>query len=146
RRAGRRKFTAAPDRWDGGFRRGQRDLRQGHDARLVRRARDDPPVRRRPIAQESATDDQIAADGAEIVRVPAGATVVAEHKILVRADLPGVVADGPPAEVLDIWLLEAHAVYIDPPIADGDRLAGQTDHALDEVMRRIGGVVKNDHV
>src|SRR5690606_4100359 len=107
---------------------------------------DDPPVRRRPVAQEGATDDQIAADGAEIVRVPAGATVVAEHKILVRADLPGVVADGPPAEGLDIWLLEAHAVYIDPPIADGDRLAGQADHALDEVMRRIGGVVKNAHV
>src|SRR5688572_30081947 len=99
--------------------------------------RDERPIGWRPIAQEGAPDKQIAADRAKIVRVAAGTAVVAEDEILVRADLPCVVANRSPAEVLDVRLFKAHTVHIYPPIQDRDRFTRQADHTLDEVVIRV---------
>src|SRR4051794_32722749 len=98
---------------------------------------------RRPVGEERVADDPLLGDGSPVAAIVALPTVVAHHKKVARRNLDGFrqIAEFVAARALvQVLLLDLLAVHVGAVVPDRDRVAGEADHPLDEVvLRALGG-------
>src|ERR1700704_6454948 len=90
---------------------------------------------RRPVGGERRPDDPLLRDRAPEAAVVGGATIVTHHEVIAlgHANRSREVALLAAGAGLDELLGRRLAVPDHVAVADGDRVAGQSDHPLDEV-------------
>ena len=93
-----------------------------------------------PDAHERAADDQAFVDRAEVPRVARVAAVVTHHEDLVVRDLRGRQVVGHCSR-RQIGLVERTPVDVHLAVLRRDRLAGEADDPLDQVLDRVGRLV-----
>src|SRR5438270_10280067 len=99
-----------------------------------------------PVAEDGLAIDIAAHHRADLAAVIRHGTMVAKHKIRIVGDNGLRKRTGVQVIRRNVRLGQQHAVHVNMSVSDKNAVAGQADHALNEALARVAGIMEDNDV